>query len=369
IQQMQHLLSSGASSEDIQQLLPIIQKSQANEELRRAGGGGSSFDQLGRRIQPAAQASVEGVEPAVIDRRQSPKYLMESTPDEITGMAADLARQFPTLYGMDPDKALAEASRRDKARVANDQAYEQRQTLVRNRFDEILKQKIQKEGEETFSDVIGDLQNEFVKKANDDVDAGRLNPVQAANKYGQQALEFAKSRNNLKTIGNESWFTRTPGNTRKSIDKIRESYKELGVLDEFARDLEAFHGLTPYYADYLAFPVKDNKQLNNALSSIKHLDTEQIRKGTALSEAEIAQKIFKDIGENDSLRSIALALHGKGYNEAKFLDEIYKGYNEGKIRLNKRQGRELENRTRVNPNLSDLYIFSFSGLDKLVGIQ
>lgn len=77
---------------------------------------------------------------------------------------------------------------------------------------------------------------------------------------------------------------------------------------------------------------------------------------------EITQKIAEDIAplitEDDSVLSFCYLIQKKGYNPNYFMQAVRKLFLDGKVKLNNRQIKELEN-GNFKPTLADLWLQSF----------
>ncbi len=372
-------------------LQPLLRGQSAikEAEMRRNEAQGARTQ---RQIQEAGNSANPGIAPQQNqpnERQQNPKGMkgivtpesikalqkpiIRSTPEEIRNRASELTQQYPQQFPT-LEAGIAEAEKEDATRVSNETSElsaAHNQTALRTKleeeFDKRIGKKLQKSGEGIYQDLPGDYLSKLLLQADDDVAKDKRTLNEAANHYGDQALAFAESRQNLKTLGGKTKFLdKTPSATKKSLDALRKTYKDNDELKTFEKDLQSFHGLTPYYSSYIARPPSENRQINNMISYIKPKNIKDIREGKQTTETNLAEKIGKNLTKEDSLLSIALALHGKGYDEGAFLDKISDDYKSGKLSLSQPQGKELENRTKVNPSFGDLFLFAFSGLDKLV---
>lgn len=383
----------GVNEQLLNYLLPLLQQQQAKKEFSEANKKGSNAQaiELPEDIYGSMQSNVEqslpSIETAVSQtipdenvgvQEQTPiqtalSFVGPASQQDINQRATDLMSLNPNVYPT-LDKALTQAESEDRRRIERqnaqiEQANRQKtiQEQIRKEFDEITATKLQKEGPSQFIDLTGDQKQAFLNQAYDKVVSGKMTPTQAANHYGTKALDFAKTKQNLRNIGAESFLSSTPSSNKNRIRTIRDTYKEFDRLEDFVNDLVDTQNLTRPYASYIAYPVKENKEINNYISKIKTgIPIQRLFKDIPKMESEAAEKISKNITPNDSLYSIALELDKKGLNSENILNTINQLY---KNNLNQRQLRELETYKRQLPSLGDIYLFGFSGLDPLVEIE
>lgn len=358
----------GATPEMINAVLPFLQQQMARQEQARFAEsqiqpGAQAAVGIGQNVPSSVQTTAQGQPQIGLQTKEPVQAVLQANyqkdPQELFREAAQLSQQNPLTYPT-AQAALPFVESREKTRLANigeTRALGERQTKLQSdttdAFNKIMSQKLQKEGTATYSDVLGDLQNEFVNQALEDVKTGKRTPTDAANHYGKEALEFAKTRQNLKAIGGAGkYFTRLPSQNRSALKSIRDEYKKVGQLEAFENDLVTYHGMTDPYASYITYPINENKDINNLVSSAK--------KSKSLDETKIAEQIIDKIKPSDSLFSIGLGLESKGFDAQKFRDEI-KRLNDKKDKLNRRQARELERPVPL-PNLGDYWFFANSGL-------
>lgn len=280
--------------------------------------------------------------------KEEPRRLI-NTPEAIREGGQEYARKFPLRYGQDIEAG--------EKRYAADVATQEKQLAdVTSDYDNILEKYLQKQGGQTFSDVFGTQQDSFKRQAEDAVLSGKMTSSQAARKYGQEALDFGETRQRLKTIGMLSQGTRASKN--ESFDAIREDYKRLGRLKEFADDLRSTTGMSRGASSYIAYPPDKNsalqKELNSSFSTINKIKSSFIN-------PKRAEKIGKYLTDDDSLQAIAFQIGEKGGNSEQFMSEMQKLYRQDKVKLTDRQARELQEPVPQSANLNDTYFFAFGG--------
>jgi hypothetical protein len=202
------------------------------------------------------------------------------------------------------------------------------------------------------------------------VAAGRKTTQQAAHDAAKDIKEYADLRLANKTEGSMPWYSASPKTTRETVESQRKGYAKRGELKTFVDDMIVNHGLSRARASYLAYPIKENKELNNFLSeqdkTFKAADPTGIR--STLKAQEIAKKM-PALKENDSLLSIAAELDGKNINPNAFLAEVQKQFDEGKIALNNRQIEELQESRNFNVSTGDWWLLEMGKFGSLPRIE
>ncbi len=275
-------------------------------------------------------------------------YRAIGTLEGMENRARELQRSNPLQY-----------STLDKARAAADTEYKNQQSSIQNirsQFDTSLARKIQAQGTETFKDVLGDLQEDFINKAEKDVLTGKLSEKEAINKYTKQALDFAKTKTDLDALSFGGIFDRK--DTFNNLDAIKQKYKQLGRLEDFNNEVISKFGFTRQNASSLTYPV--SKELNGYLKGIKKEGVgPTYRKGGDLKG--VVNRISDDISEDDSLFTIAKELEAKNYDPRQFMKEATDAWKQGTLRLNERQAGELSKSAIERPSLGDLLFFKLWG--------
>ena len=308
------------------------------------------------------------VQPETERAMQTP--ILPPTIPQIKARSAELMTQFPQLYktpAQGEAAAEAEFNRENAQKQAFQTAGQNQQALasqVKSAFDERLGKKLQKNGTETYSDVLGDIQNNFLNDAEDAVASGKMTSKEAGDHYSNEALDLAKSLGNLRALGEKSIWTGSRSANKQAIDEVRKKFEKLNHSEEFKDFLISSQDLSSPYASNIAFPITNNKEITSEYSKIKpskyHTTSTE-----GIEERKFADKISKMIGEKDSLQTIALRLQEKNLDPQIFMTQIKNLYDDGKISLNKRQAREFEKGTTFIPSWGDMYLYSFTGLEPL----
>lgn len=359
IQRYSQLLKLPGGAENASALIPAIQRSQERRSFQDR-----------QEMQPSkAEDLREMSEGPLQEKRLNPDYLSPLSAERIDQETTKRLEQFPTET---VEQARAQVKARDIERLQKEQSFENRRDLVDREFEKRVGTALQKEGARQYGDVSGAMKNEFLERIYTDVDSGKLTPYQAAKQASEELLSFAESKQNLRAIGSMDRIFK-PSEAKKSIESVRDKYEKFGKLKEFKDDLVSYQGLSEPYADALAYPVRDNKEINNIISGTKSRSGGVLNRAkqsfTNVNEEKIADKIGKHLKPTDSLLSIALSLKGKGFNPTIFMDEIRKDYKEGKISLNDRQVQEFQKAANFSPSLADNFLYAWSGLDPIMEIK
>lgn len=269
------------------------------------------------------------------------------------------------------------AQKQDDKRVEKERAFEARQLEADKLFDTALQEVLQKQN--TFKDLPGDTQRMLKNRVKGLVDAGK-SPAQASQEVLKDVLPLVRARNDVaESTGIFTTLRMDPKQVRSRLENARDIYKKTNSLRIFRDDLIA-QGMDDAYANYLAYPVKEHKEINNMISSLPKVKPAYFTSPTAeegkmgkqkktKSEADLAKEIAPLLDSRDSILSIALALKGRGYDGTEFINQLDALEKSKQIELNDRQKDELSKDRRLKPNLSDIHIFSKSGLDPLIEVK
>lgn len=322
----------------MQTLLPYLQGQGGLQEARKGAPPGTAA------AQPSAGAGLGGGLPGTTQETSR----LTGTTEGLQQRALELNRLYPVRF---PNIEAATAQ-------AEKEFGRQEDLLAKTgtEYDKMLETYLQKQGGRTFADVFGTQQDSFKKQAEEAVLSGQMTDKQAARHYGQQALDFAQTRQRLKNIGIFSEGSR--GGKKESFGHIRDEYKKLGRLREFRDDLRTFQGLSKGASSYLAYP-SDNAGIGKA---IKEATSSASKIKGIFSDQKIADKVAKNITPDDSLQAISYRMKEKGLNPQKFMSDMNRLYSEGKVQLTAEQAKELQDPIDERGNLNDLYYFAFGGV-------
>lgn len=230
-------------------------------------------------------------------------------------------------------------------------------------FNKKLEKKLQKAGDLTFTDVPGTaqdkLENEVIKMIKEGV-----TPSDAASIASEKGLSFAKSRNDTLAI--------SALNTRyeKDLKAKQKAYKEMNSLEIMKDDLISNHDLSEQRASTIAFPYSEGvkKSLDKLDHVVKGLtsadsDYKKYAERRMKNIDSLVNDLIKNMTEDDSLKALQYDIKEKGYEDEWFINAIKKAGEEGKLKLNDRQQRELDSLSTFTPTLRDIWM----GITKLFG--
>lgn len=270
------------------------------------------------------------------------------------------AKKLLALYPAANEKELITiAKEADNERLSKDAAISKRSSDAEDEFNKWTSGFLQKSGNDIYKDIIGEMKGDYLDEArNRALDEG-ISPITAGKKAAEDLLDFAKTRQQLKT--NKAAFLsplfgKSGKQVLKDIENFREAYQKRDQLEFFRNDLIDSHKLTPEEADRLAFPVSagEKEYISSLPKPLKrHLGKLGIPSTKKLSEDQVRQIIGK-ITANDSPRSIAMDLISQGYDGQDFIQQAKRF--KGKKMMNERQERDLTTFSQ-RPSLGDIALF------------
>lgn len=264
------------------------------------------------------------------------------------------------------------------------------QALQAQRQNELVMQQGIKQGLEEKKGLLnalvpGNVYNEIQNKAMNAVkpleEGGEgLTDSQAIDKYGKEMDSVSRRYDALKTIGNIS-FSNDPKEVKNNLSSTQREFKKEGDLDNFYKSLQKkdAQGLSNSKASVLAYPLSDEKELNNAVKKLPEISLKEMAKeelaagGKSLKRVEenIKEKTIKaskelasKLGKNGSPLTVGEYMQSKGYDPS-----IWRKYlldNLDKLDLSDWQIRQARENVSWIPNTDDMWLFYMSGLDPLV---
>lgn len=301
---------------------------------------------------------------------------------QLQSRAGELLAQNPALYAQDPNLAMQAAVQEDAQEQARNQALQGQRTNeqnVQNLVQSSLQNQRLKLGAELPGNVYNDIENKAINAVKPKSQGGEgLTEQEAIQKYGKDLDAISRDYKAVETVGTAKLITANAKGNKDTLRSVRNKFKERNDLENFADTMIAKNKLSPSKAAYLAYPVSEQKELNNKILKLPHLTREggieysggypkavkglteeQIRAKTY----EAAEKIADSMGDGSPL-AIAEELQSRGYDPYAWMD--YVDRNRKKLDLSERQGRELDKPRNFTPSINDMWMFYFSGLDKLV---
>lgn len=348
------LTTPGITPEMAQYLQPYLQSAalQSQQKLNRSSNVGAS-PVSGQQVsapQVGQRASEQGLQK--IDYSTHQPFRRIGTPQALADRATEFGLENPVLY---PTRESQEAAALKEYNF-------QKETIsnIAAGFKPILEAKIQKSGDATYSSVLGDLQQDFINNAEEDVLQGKLTEKEAINKYTAQALDFAKAKTALDAL---PFSYVNPSDTLKSLNAIKKDYKKFGKLEEFKNEIISKFNLTDQNASSLVYPIEQNKEINSYIKTIPpkiYPRSGKTAKGKAISDQEVVDNVYKNLTDEDSLFSIVKELEAKNYVASDIMKLFEDKWNKGKS-FSKEQQNEMKRPSSPRPSLGDLFLFKLAG--------
>jgi hypothetical protein len=400
LQQWQSLRKSGLDQSEISQALPLLRQSNINAESAKR-------TQQSNQTAPAPapqqqQMQPQGQQPAPQQQQMQPQAVKKPssivTPESTLAAqevwkptpyeqklseAQQLSQQNPATYPTAQD-ALSEVDIKETQRKSDFDARQAGftnqtalETQATKAFNEHLSEQLQKNMEKSFRDVWGPLQSDIKAKMFQDIVDGV--PVSiAAKKYGEEALEIAKTMQKLRDKSGFLQFFQGDAKTNKRLfdSTFRDTFKKIDRLEDFQNILQSTQGLTPAYAANFAYPLEGNKKNYDYIKELPYGANKTLM---AISEPgylynpkrgkelrNITDKLMENFNANDSPLTYALALSQKGYDPRKFLDRVRSKW--GK-KLNQKQSHDMEQANTINnKSLGDAWLYTWTGKKPIEGI-
>jgi hypothetical protein len=374
IQQYSHLLRSGANAEQIQQILPMLERINARQESTDLIQEGNK-NAPGKTLAPTTQPNVPNQQPPtetpnrIIKPRHEQEalnlvkpYTSEERRERATYLNQNFPNRFPTIAA-----AESEADRERADEIAAQNTILQEGANARGTRQN-LEQEVQKRlnfdlGEKHTNPEAAPLPTNYIKKqidkADEEVANAKKTVQQAADDASEDMKKYRESRLKLITSGNKWWLQKSSKDITRQLDNLREEYAKRGELENFVNDMVYYHNLSRPYASTYAYPLKDNKELSSYVS--KNLEPKNISKiGFKTRENNLdkfVQDLPKLIKDDDSLLAIASGLKDYSYDPSEFLSKVKELSDERTLRLNDRQRDELT-ADIGKPSIGDLLLRS-----------
>lgn len=357
VENLSKLVGLPGGKEILPHAMPFLQNLRKQQEFQR------NQEELSNGVENSASVlgTPENTGEMPLGRNERGRdFLERATDEQINERARQLYRESPARFGDDPELARLEARAEDDRRIAGDVQFQEKQDRAAQKYDKASTTLLQKDNVGKFADIAGTLDEKLRNKLRTDVAFGK-NEDQAASKYSKEALGLAKAFRSLQDMGAKSVFRSNPSDNRNNLSATRNVFKESNGLEEYSDLLEGTQGLTTHYARNLAFPLEDNKELSKVINAEKGRPGGR-GVGSREKESKLAEAISKVIKPTDSLFTIGLKADRKGLDD-RALIEYLRMIDEDQDILNARQKDELTKYRPVSPNLSDLWLYSLSGLE------
>lgn len=336
----QNPLRQLASLYNIPGITPQI-ASQAQEYLRQQ----AIINEANRANQPVKEGEIpSAAQPSAIPataKEIRPPQRLQSTPEAIRQGGLQYIARFPQRY-----RNIEEAENRYRQDVANQ---EKQIAHVDNRFTEVGDELLQKFGPERYTNVLGELQREFKKRAEDAVLSGQMSETEAADHYTKQMLDFAKARDKQQTQGPERFKALFAGTPQKELKAAQKAYQEADLPEAFVNDLVTYQKLSLPVASEFAFPLDPEEK--------KYFKDLKVSKGVFGNTQKVYEEVLNRLSPKDSLQNFALQLSKKGYSPQQFLEYALNS----EKKFTPFQTRELQSIGSFQPTLSDILYFKLLG--------
>jgi hypothetical protein len=395
VQQLSRLAQSGANPQTIQSFTELAKQgnlAQANQ--RRAGMIGEGMQQSAspsfRDIQfgrPGQQQSNSAMssqqqkgqsailgqgQPQIVEKNPLSEEMLPAillTPQQ----RAEEEVRYQNM-GYTPSQSKDLVSDDEALRLAQPKSFRDRQEYLKGvssslgeNLENDIKTRLQKSGENIFSEISGDALKNMTRAAERDLVSNKnATEKDVVEKWSRKALEIARAQGKLNTLadttGVESIFK--GDSTLKALNEYSDIYKEADNSYEYQEILKNKFNLSPLKASSIAF--KPTKNVEDYISSFKPASPRYALGGELPPKSQDAAKnarkaaieIENKITPNDSILSIVANLSKKDpyFDSASFFDQLSEDKNF--IGLNDRQRQELAERVpRWKPTWGDILVF------------
>jgi hypothetical protein len=343
---------------------------QPNDLYSQATQGMQSEPQQGQipNIQNLPQMPTEG-EPlppqGLISPEEQQMSLQEFSPlghQEKLGLASQLMTNYPSRFpneqsAMDEIERM-EANRREifekpRKEIQNKAKLQEAAELE---FNKQVAEKTQAGLNENpvWGDLMGDLRGKMLQEVRNGATV-----KDSAAKYGKIANEVAQALTKLEERGGESLWKARPEANRDLFKDLGSKFQKLGKEKEYAQMLSATQNIPLAYAHPFAYPLKNNKDLESYINGVKNIGTNLKFQLGDKGYLDLAEDIMSKLKGGDSPLTAVLALKNKGIDDGRLLEILKSQY---KDKFTTAQWEALSGVTRLEPNLSSTWLYSFSGM-------
>lgn len=364
----------GATPQIVETLGKLAKQQMQGQALKGFAGkeGAAAFPGAGK----AGVLAEEGGAPSITTRTPIEATLnpyIPKTTQELTARAGQLFEENPAFFQNDPQAALQYAQQEDQQEQARNQALQgQRinEQNVQGTVTSALRQQQQNLGAQVPSNVYSDIENEAIQAVKSVKDGGRgLTEQQAMKEYGDKLDLISRDYSAIDALGNWSLTGKKPSETGNAIKSLQHKFAQRKDLENFANSLQSKNALSAPLAYNLAFPMRDNKALQNEFSKIPNIERQAIpyrappsREKVVKGTQDLIPSLAAKMGKEGSPLSIAHELKIRGYDPSLWMN--YLRENREKLDLSERQGRELDKATNLATPLNDVWLESFADLHR-----
>jgi hypothetical protein len=286
------------------------------------------------------------------------------TPERRDQEIGQILEDRPNITVPEAQAIAADNEQRERAQPIGEQEkdtyFKQQQAEAQTKFRGQLETKLQKEGKGVFKDIIGESLVGLERGMEREL---RTNPKASVddvvNKWTTKALDFAKSKTDLKAFtADTNWALPILIDNKsfnKKLDEFQDIYDKAGNKEEFYNTLKTDLGMSAQGAAYKAYPR--NKNIVKHVEQYKPTKFMSSRADNASNARKQAVEIEKLLTSDDSLLAIARDLSHKDpmFDQNAFFEQL--GEDKDQIMLNPRQRRELtEGAAGILPNWADILI-------------
>jgi len=287
--------------------------------------------------------------------------------------------QRPAFYNNDPAQAISEVDREVAIEDQRQQAFERLETkltgLQEKAVGALRGRQAALSAQGVPENVYSKIEDQFIQDTKAKSEGGRGSPIeQAAKKYGQQLDDIARDYGSVGTIGSWGLTDTSAKKAQQTIKSLQKRFAERGDTENFADQLIAKSGLSPSTAYAMAQPVRDNKELNLAMSKIPFVQRTVQHAGRNPSRGsnekiediqrktlEISKILSKSLGKTGSPLAVAYELQKKGYDPQIWLDYLTEHADE--LDLPPSQQRQLAKPDSLTGTWGDWWLNSFTGVE------
>ncbi len=360
IEQISKLVSiPGMNAQTAMAFIPYLKEQQSRKALeQRAGQDKGNVSQIGEG---------KGKTELPSQMLESPRATIRLGPEELLQEANKLASLYP---GLNDEQLKAKAKEFDEERVGKAKEQAALADKGESEFNRLTDLFLHKKENEKFADIIGEMQGEELRKIRRRVLDENISPFTAAEEASKDMLNFAKSRQQLRTNKAALIFGGKSGEkVLKDLQNARPEYAKRGQLENFRNDLITYHKLTPENAARIAYP--ESEDIKPVINSLPRTHREKTGSSSVpsiglgpkqkLTDTQI-ENIAKKMSKQDSPKTIALSLLKKGYDGGDFIERL-KNYADDND-FSDRQKRDLTS-LEDRYSLGDIQLFGLKGLPEV----
>lgn len=374
------------------------QQSRANAFQGQAGGQQGSFqgEQQGGQPQsggqqqpqmpvspfPQFQSAPEQPSPSITREEPLARAQQGFIPPGQQERYAEAQRRFiekPAFYSHDPHQAIAEVDREVDIEDQRQQAFERLENkltgLQEKAVGALRGRQSALSAQGVPENVYSKIEDQFIQDTKAKSEGGRGLPIeQAAKKYGQQLDEISRDYGAVGTIGSWGLTDTSAKKAQQTIKSLQRRFADRGDSENFADQLIAKSDLSPSTAYAMAQPVRENKELNAAMSKIpavqrivQHPGRNPVKGSNEKIEdiqrktLEISKVLSKSLGKTGSPLSVAYELQKKGYDPQIWMDYLTEHADE--LDLPPSQQRQLAKPDSFTGTWGDWWLKSFTGIE------